>query len=102
MITSGKERSVIAFAKTKVYPGVKLSSFVIHGIYVLTKKECPSRKAVLRAPGGGGCREPRLVAGAGVSALWASILTPAHSVCLYKTILNDGLLLSSAAFHMDG
>lgn len=39
VITSGKERSVIAHGKTKVYPGDKLSSCVIHGIYVLTKKE---------------------------------------------------------------
>ncbi|ENA26562.1 hypothetical protein HMPREF1487_09603 [Pseudomonas sp. HPB0071] len=39
IITSGKERSVIALAKTRVYPGNTLNSCVIQGIYVLTKKE---------------------------------------------------------------
>jgi hypothetical protein len=39
VMTSGKDRSVIALAKTKIHPGDTLKSCVIQGIYVLTKKE---------------------------------------------------------------
>tara|TARA_R110001606_G_C15398475_1_gene652547 strand:- start:6662 stop:7030 length:369 start_codon:yes stop_codon:yes gene_type:complete len=38
VVTSGKDRSVIALARAKVYPGDTLKSCVIHGIYVLTKR----------------------------------------------------------------
>ncbi|MEF9901498.1 MAG: hypothetical protein RR736_23830 [Pseudomonas sp.] len=39
VVTSGKDRSVIALSRTRLRPGDVLKSCVIQGIYVLTKKE---------------------------------------------------------------